>query len=106
MPEEIKVRGKLIRARTYGQLGWKNTSLNEEAEIILTLRELAEQMTHKQIGEFLELINLPHPPKKKKIERLAPTEDYWDVYGFSKSLVIAQNNKINQIIDKLNEGKW
>ncbi len=65
---EIKLKGRLL-----SPIINKNTNeirlarVGEEAEIILTPRELLEQLTHKEVGGLLDLINLPQPKQKEPI---------------------------------------
>lgn len=59
-----------------------------QAIIELPPRELLEQLTHKQIGELLEMINLPEP--KKDIEEL-------------KGDWVTDEQKLNKIENKINE---
>ncbi len=44
----------------------------ENATIELSPRELLEQLTHKQIGELLDEINLPQPAKEEKSCKCKP----------------------------------
>ena len=57
---EIKLKGKLNR--------WIGEFEGKEAEIILEPRELLEQLTHKEIGELLDLINLPQSKEEDNIK--------------------------------------
>ena len=74
MENKIVVEGKVIKMeRTDTKEEYRPEGFDYIATIELSLRELLEQLTHKEVNELLEMINLPppHPEAKKEIEELS-----------------------------------
>lgn len=95
------------------EIFYKETDLEITISIDNAIRKifvlLMEQESTNNIGKsgFIGMVNKnPKPPQEcKPIELLRPAREYWNIHKdtYDTNLAFDQNNKINEIIERVNE---